>query len=426
MLGIKTYRSFAYVTTADFLVRSAYQMGKTPLLPIFAAALGASGAFLGFIVSVSTLTGMVLKPFVGLLSDRWGRRIWLLLGTTFFVLVPFVYRFVDTPEQLFAVRILHGLATAIYGPVTLALVAELSPVSRAERLGFFSLARNAGYVMGPGVAGWLLLTMPPVSVFTMIGIISSVAYLPVLLLPEPDRVRQPDRPSLRSQALRALRAGVNTPAVWLAGGLEACFYLALYAIKTFLPLYALSVGISVATVGSFLSVQAAVHMVASPLGGRIADRLGHMVAIAAGMAIFGATLSLLPLIESNALLMAPAVLMGIAQALVTPSTTALVSNRVDQNNLGAGMGLVGMLRNAGKVAGPALAGLLIQWLAFGLTFLVMGIALLIGAIALWYRSAGGRRRGPATAAPGPVAVQAAPAASGPPPSRSRRVVPPRQ
>jgi hypothetical protein len=54
-------RSFGYITIADFLVRAAYQMGKTPLLPIFAATLGATDAFLGFIVSVSTLTEVELR-----------------------------------------------------------------------------------------------------------------------------------------------------------------------------------------------------------------------------------------------------------------------------------------------------------------------------------------------------------------------------
>ena len=122
-------RAFAYVTAADFTVRSAYQMGKTPLLPIFAASLGAGDVLLAFIVSVSTLTGMVLKPFIGVLSDRWGRRIWLIVGTVFFALMPFAYRFVQTPEQLFAVRLIHGLATAIYGPVTLAYVSECSQSS---------------------------------------------------------------------------------------------------------------------------------------------------------------------------------------------------------------------------------------------------------------------------------------------------------
>ena len=77
--------NFIHVASADFITRSAYQMDKTPVLPIFAATLGASGPFLGFIVSVSTLTGFVLKPLIGILSDRFGRRVWLIIGTLFFV-----------------------------------------------------------------------------------------------------------------------------------------------------------------------------------------------------------------------------------------------------------------------------------------------------------------------------------------------------
>ena len=175
-------RNFIYITIADFIVRSAYQMGKTPLLPIFAASLGAGDALLGFIVSVSTLTGMVLKPFIGILSDRWGRRSWLLAGTAFFACMPFLYRFVQTPEQLFAIRIVHGLATAIYGPVTLAFVAELSKDQRAERLGWFDMARRGGYIVGPVMAGWLLLSLEPEQVFTVIGLMSLTAFIPVLLL----------------------------------------------------------------------------------------------------------------------------------------------------------------------------------------------------------------------------------------------------
>ena len=118
---------------ADFLARSAYQMGKTPLLPIFAAALGASGAFLGLIVSVSTVSGLFLKPLIGVLSDRWGRRVWLLIGAGFFAFMPFLYRFIHTPEQLLVIRLAHGLATAIYGPVTLAYIAELSRSEQGSR-----------------------------------------------------------------------------------------------------------------------------------------------------------------------------------------------------------------------------------------------------------------------------------------------------
>ena len=42
MPGISTLLK---ISIADFIVRTAYQMGKTPLLPIFAASLGASANF---------------------------------------------------------------------------------------------------------------------------------------------------------------------------------------------------------------------------------------------------------------------------------------------------------------------------------------------------------------------------------------------
>ena len=191
-LPMKKDRSFIHITIADFLVRTAYQMGKTPLLPIYAASLGASDALLGFIVSVSTLTGMVTKPLFGALSDRQGRRWWLLVGTAFFAVIPFLYRFVDTPQQLVLLRIVHGTATAIYGPVTLAYVAERSVRRRAERLGWFSMARSGGYIVGPALAGWLLLWMDPAAVFTVIGGLSLTAFVPIMLLQE-RRETQEDR-----------------------------------------------------------------------------------------------------------------------------------------------------------------------------------------------------------------------------------------
>ena len=377
-------RGFALITGADFVVRSAYQMGKSPLLPIYAAALGAGDVFLGFIVSVSTLTGMVLKPTFGMLSDRSGRRLWLLIGTVFFAGMPFVYRFVTTPEQLFAVRMVHGLATAIYGPVTLAYVAELSQKRRAERLGWFSTARNAGYVVGPAVAGWLLHEgyADPVGVFTVIGLLSAAAFIPVLLLPETARAQRA-RVSLRKQVVEALGSGARSGAVWLAGGMEAGIFIAVYAVKAFVPLLALSSGAGVLAAGAFLSVQEAVHIVCKPIGGRLGDRIGFVSMAAAGMVVLGAALLLLPMLATGVMLIVPAVLIGVAQAIVFPSTVALVSARVDAGHLATGMGLVGSMKNAGKVAGPIIAGFLIHWLDYTYTFAVMGSAMLAAAVVVW-------------------------------------------
>ena len=381
---MKRSLNFIGITLADFIVRSAYQMGKTPLLPIFAAALGATDAFLGFIVSVSTLTGMVLKPMIGILSDRWGRRWWLIVGTGFFAGMPFLYCFVHSPEQLFGIRIVHGVATAIYGPVTLAFVAEQAQHRRAEKLGWFGMARNASYIAGPALAGWLLLTIAPVSVFTIIGLLSCLAFVPILLLSEPASRIKIVRPPIRQQLVHALKSAARTPSVWLSGGLESTVFIALYAAKAFLPIYALSLGVSVALVGAFFSLQEGAHTALKPVGGRIGDRLGYFGAICLGMVLMGVALSLLTLTHRAFGLMALAILIGTAQALVFPSTVALVSTQIDEQHIGAGMGLIGMLKNAGKVAGPILGGCLIHWLDFSLMFLFMGLLLLSGAGMVWY------------------------------------------
>ena len=368
---------------ANLVARSAYQMGKTPLLPLFAAGLGASDAFLGIIVSVSTLTGMVFKPFIGALSDRWGRRIWLLIGTAFFALMPFTYWLVHTPAQLFTVRVIHGMATAIYGPVTLAYVTEQWPGRRAERLGWFDSARTAGYILGPSLAGWLLLYLSPPAIFTIIGLISCALFIPILSLPESvPPVHAEQRKPILNELRASLAKSTLTPAVWIAGGLESAAYVATYAMKAFLPIYELAQGTNVAVIGLFFGVQEGVTLVLKPAGGKFGDRIGQFPATGLGMLLMGLTFLILPAAKNEAALLAAAVLIGISQALIFPATTALVAEQIHGNNLGAGMGLLGTLGNVGKVVGPVMGGLLIGFFDFKWTFFILAGLLVIGAAAI--------------------------------------------
>ncbi len=370
-------------------------MGKTPLLPLFAASLGATDIFLGLIVSVSTLTGMLLKPLIGIFSDRWGRRAWLLVGTAFFAGMPFLYRFVQTPQQLFDIRIVHGLATAIYGPVTLAYVAEQTrPLQRAGKFGLFSLGRSTGYLVGPALAGLLLMRMDPAQVFTVIGLLSCLAFIPVLLLPTPQALPRHPLPPLRRQIREALQSGTRTPAIWISGLLDASIFISQYALKAFLPIYGVSLGMSIVQVGLFFSGQEAAAMLLRPAGGRLGDRWGHLRVISLGMFLFGLTLPLLVRAPTFAAVMLLAGLFGSAQALVFPSTKAIVCAQIDQRHMGAGMGLTGSLNNGAKVAGPILGGLLIARFDFSLTLQLLGLMLLLGAAVVWFWAQAGQRKGP--------------------------------
>ena len=246
------------------------------------------------------------------------------------------------------------------------------------------MARQAGYILGPAIGGLLLLTMPPVSIFTLIGLFSCLAFIPVLLLSKQSARARNVRPPIAKQVTQALRAGIGAPSIWLSGGLESALFIALYATKAFLPVYAGSLGVSVALIGTFFAIQEGTHLVLKPLGGRLGDRFGYITAIYTGMILVGVALPLLTFANGMPSLAVLAMIIGAGQAFVFPSTIALVSAQINSAHTGAGMGLIGALKNAGKVIGPVLGGILIDQLNFHQMFQLMGLLLLLGAGFVWY------------------------------------------
>ena len=176
--------------------------------------------------------------------------------------------------------------------------------------------------------------------------------------------------------------------------MEASAYIPLYAIKVFVPVYALAAGVNVALVGAFFSLQAFTQMVGTPVGGRMADRFGYIFSFGTGTGLLGVTLAYLATVDSNIGFLVPAALIGIAQALILPAATAWLATSIDHGRLGTSLGLVGTMRNAGKVTGPVMAGLLIAWVGFEATLHIMGVALVVVSILIWTRGAFALRQKP--------------------------------
>jgi len=367
----------------DMIVRAAYQMAKSPVLPILAASLGANKLMIGTIVGVSTLTGTVFKPLVGALSDRFGRRVFFLAALILFAGFPFLYRFVHTPDQLVWLRVLHGTATAIFGPVTLAIVTGMSPASRGARLGLFEMARGSGHLIAPAVAGAILTVSSPEMVFTVVGLLSCAAFVPALFVRFDDsRIEFVERPRFLSDLIAGLKHAATRSELWFVGALEFAIYGSIYSLKAFLPIFALEAGYGMWAAGLFFTFQEATHLLVRPFGGRLGDRRGYAPTIAFGLVAIGGALVALPSAPNAGVLLALAVVVGIGQGLTFPSTVALIGNRIATSHIGMGLGFYGALRNGGKVAGPIIVGALLQVFAAKLVFPGLGIAALLVAVAL--------------------------------------------
>ena len=380
--------NLARLFLADFIVRGFYQIGKTPLLPLFAASIGAGELIIGFIVSVSTMTGMLLKPVFGILSDRWGRKVWLLVATILFSGTPFLYQFVTTEQELMVLRLFHGISTAIFGPVSLAYVAGINARGLGARIAYFGMSRLLASLTAPLIAGILLTFLNFQTVFLLIGFCSLFGMIPIFLLTEDLAEKPRKKVSIVNHFFNSFKYSIKIPTIWLAGFLELMVYLTIYAVKAFLPLFIISQeGGTVLQAGLFFFMQELAHVLFRPVGGKLSDKYGQPLIIIFGMVLLSLGLYLLTNLTDNLFLL-PAILFGIGQGLIFPSSVALLSKSARGNYLGAAMGFYGALRNFGKVIGPIIAGMLLSLFSYATVFNILAgiiMSALLVFVLLWYK-----------------------------------------
>jgi len=129
-----------------------------PLLPyLIERLLGASGDAAqvsnatGLLTGLYTLSLFLFAALWGHLSDRFGRRLILLVGLIGFGVTMLTFAFVENLTAVYAERFLSGLFAAAVTPVALAVIGDLAATEdlRARRLTFVSLAGISGFLLGP-------------------------------------------------------------------------------------------------------------------------------------------------------------------------------------------------------------------------------------------------------------------------------------
>jgi MFS family permease len=167
----------------------------------------------GLLTGLYTLALFLFAPAWGHMSDRYGRRIILLIGLIGFSATMLTFAFIESLTAVYAERFLSGMFAAAVTPGALATIGDLAATdeARARRLTFVSLAGISGFLLGPmlGVfvvrsAGSLLpigggagaLTLPLVGTAALALLVASAAAVTVPGVKRGDVTPKRDRADL--------------------------------------------------------------------------------------------------------------------------------------------------------------------------------------------------------------------------------------
>ena len=111
----------------------------------------------GFMTAAYTAAIFVSAPYLGRISDGWGRRPVLVLGLAGFSTSLMLFELASDLLLLYMARALAGVSAAAITPVALATVGDWSPDDgwRARRFAGIGAATMIGFMVGPLLGGTL-------------------------------------------------------------------------------------------------------------------------------------------------------------------------------------------------------------------------------------------------------------------------------
>ncbi|WP_050615551.1 multidrug efflux MFS transporter NorA [Bacillus testis] len=163
-----------------------------PVLPTLMNELKISGSTVGFLTAAFALTQLIVSPFAGKAADHFGRKIMIVLGLFIFGFSEFLFGIGKTIEVLFVSRILGGISGAFIMPAVTAFIADITDMkTRPKALGYMSAAISTGFIVGPGIGGFLAEIGIRVPFYTagVLGVVAAI--LSIVLLSEPNRQEMP-------------------------------------------------------------------------------------------------------------------------------------------------------------------------------------------------------------------------------------------
>jgi MFS family permease len=327
----------------------------TPAFPKTAEALHISYTQTGLLITAFTLPGVFLALFLGVLSDRWGRKTILIPSLLLFGFAGGACAFVKNFQLLLLLRFVQGIGAAALGSLSTTLISDLYSGRRmTAAMGYNGSVLSVGTAAFPALGGaaallgWnypfaLSLVALPAALLVRVGLTN----------PEP-KTRQ----GLRQYLSRAFRAMSNRQVVGLFCASATTFIITYGSYLTFLPkLMETSFKSSPLVIGAMISTGSIATAIASWQLVKLTRYFSERSLLMSGFVCYAISMAMIPFLPRLWMLLIPAVIFGVGQGVNMPANFSMFAKLSPPEYHGAFMSLNGMVLRLGQTLGPLVIGL---------------------------------------------------------------------
>ncbi|MGF1983254.1 MFS transporter [Lactococcus taiwanensis] len=327
-----------------------------PVLPTLKEQMHFSGTTMGMMISIFAIAQLVASPIAGALSDKIGRKKLIALGMIVFSFSELLFGLAQVKTGFYISRALGGVAAAMIMPSVTAYVADLTTIAeRPKAMGLVSAAISGGFIIGPGIGGFLaaLGIRVPFFAAALLAFIGFVLTLTVLK--EPEKSMQSEHTAEKVSFMSILK----NP---MFGSLFVIILISSFGLQAFESIYSIMATInfdfSMGEIALVISVSGVLALFFQVfLFDPIVNKIGELGLIQLTFFASAVFIGIIAFTKSNLLVAISTFVVFLAFDLFRPAVTTYLSKNAGERQ-GAINGLNSAFTSFGNILGPLAAGYL--------------------------------------------------------------------
>lgn len=322
----------------------------SPVLPELRGVFGVSDSQVGLVITMYTLPGIVITPFVGLVADRLGRRRVVVPLLLIFGVAGAGIVFAESFLQVLVLRLAQGVGASALVTLSVTLIGDYyEGTQRDATIGINGSVISVGAAVYPLIGGALAVVRWSAP-FGFFGVAVLVGIAAVFVLEEPAAQREI---SVSAYLAKMKKAVMLPEAIGIYIAVFFAFFLFYGAVLTALPLVLSDAyGLPASRIGVLLSMVSVASASVSSQYGRMSQWLPATQLIALGFVSYGLGLVGVWLAPSPVAIGGALLVFGIGFGLVMPSLDTTLVGLVSGQLRAGMMGVRTSMLRLGQTLGP--------------------------------------------------------------------------